>query len=133
MRHFFKFILDVHLELQDLVSKIWVIDLLGYLRCFLVHTSLEEALSVVEFVLDDIWVELGELVVHVGGAAVVLDVEVAVREQGKSRSVSWRELELIRQDSNYLHVLLVSDERINGLRVLTVGHSPELLMHVHRF
>ena len=58
----------------------------------------------VKLVLDHIWVELGELVVHLSCGAVVLDVEVAVREQGKSGAVSWRKLELIREDSYHLEI-----------------------------
>ena len=58
----------------------------------------------VELVLDHIRVELGELVVHLSGQRVVLDVEIAVREQGKSGAVSWRELQLIREDSNHLQI-----------------------------
>ena len=56
----------------------------------------------VEFVLSNIWVEFGELVVHVGSTSVVLNVEVTVCEEGKSRAISWTELQLIRQDSNHL-------------------------------
>ena len=102
MCHFFQFILDMGLELEDLIRIFWIFDLLGNFRCLLVHSSLEQALSVVEFVLSNIWVEFGELVVHVGSTSVVLNVEVAVSEEGKSRAVSWTELQLIRQDSDYL-------------------------------
>ena len=56
----------------------------------------------VEFVLSNIWVEFGELVVHVGSTSVVLNVEVTICEEGKSRAISWTELQLIRQDSNHL-------------------------------
>ena len=56
----------------------------------------------VEFVLSNIWVEFGELVVHIGSASVILNVEVTVSEEGKSRAISWTELQLIRQYSNYL-------------------------------
>ena len=56
----------------------------------------------VEFVLSNIWVEFGELVVHISSASVVLNVEVTVGEEGKSRAISWTELQLVRQDSDYL-------------------------------
>ena len=47
VRHFLKFVLDMHLELQYFVSVVGMIDLLCHLGSFLVHASLEEALSVV--------------------------------------------------------------------------------------
>ena len=56
----------------------------------------------VQLVLDDIRVELGQLVVHFSRAAVVLDVEVAIGQEGKSGAISRRELELVRQDGNDL-------------------------------
>ena len=101
--HLFQLVLDVHLELQNFVSVVGVINLLGYLRGLLIHASLEEALSVVQFVLDHVLVELGELVVHVSRTAVVLDVEVAVGKQGKGGAVPWRKLKLVRQDTNHLN------------------------------
>ena len=58
----------------------------------------------VQLVLDHIRVELGELVVHLRCVAIVLDVEVAVRKQGKCGAVSWRKLELVREDSNDLEI-----------------------------
>ena len=102
MRHFLELVLDVHLKLKDLVSIVGVVDLLSNLRGFLVEASLKEALGMVEFVLDDVWVELGQLVVHVGCTAIVLNVEVAVGKQRKRGSISWRELEFAREDSNHL-------------------------------
>ena len=87
----------------------------------------------VQLVLDDIWVELGELVIHVSGAAIVLDVEVAVCEQGKSSSVPWAELQLISEDANDLRVFLVANERVDSLSVLAVRHRAELgLVHLFR-
>lgn len=126
VRHLLKLVLDMHLELQDLVGVIRVIDLLGHLRRLLVHAGLEEALGVVELVLDDIGVELGELVVHIRCAAVVLNVEIAVGQQGKCRSVAWGELELVGEDADDLHVLLVPDQRVDRLSVLAIGHGPKL-------
>ena len=57
----------------------------------------------VEFVLDDVRVKLGQLIVHVGRTAIILNVEVAVRKQGKRGSISWRKLEFAREDSNHLY------------------------------
>ena len=88
MRHFFELVLDVHLELQDFVGVVWMVDLLGHLRSFLVHASFEKALGMVELVLDDIRVELGELIVHIRGTTIVLDIEIAICKQGKSGPIS---------------------------------------------
>ena len=57
--HLFLLVLDVYLELQNSVGVFGVIDLLSHLRGLLVHASLEEALGVVQLVLDHILVELG--------------------------------------------------------------------------
>ena len=89
VRHLLQLVLDVHLELQDLVGVVGVVDLLGHLGSLLVHASLQKALGVVQLVLDDVGVELGELIVHVCRATIVLDVEIAVSEQGKSGPISW--------------------------------------------
>ena len=87
----------------------------------------------VQLVLDHIWVELGQLVIHVSGAAIVLDVEVAVCEQGKSSPVPWAELQLISEDANDLRVFLVANERVDSLSVLAVRHRAELsLVHFVR-
>jgi len=59
---------------------------------------------VVELVLDHIREELGKLVIHLSCQSVVLDVEVAVRKQGKSGAVSWRKLELVSKDTNDLQI-----------------------------
>lgn len=110
MRHFFELVLDVHLQLENLFRVVWVIDLLGNLRGFLVHAGFEQALGMVKLVLDHVRVELGELVVHFGRVAVVLNVEVAIGEEGESCAVSWGELKLIVEDSDDLemaHTLLV--------------------------
>ena len=85
----------------------------------------------IQLVLNDVGIELGQLIVHVGGTTIVLNVEIAVSEQGKSRAVSRRELKLICKDSNNLHILLIADERVDSLSVLSIGHGPELLLHVH--
>ena len=108
MCHFFQFILDMGLELEDLIRIFWIFDLLSDFRCFLVHSGLKQALSVIQLVLDDVGVELGQLVVHVGGASVVLHVEVAVRKQGKSSAVSWRELELVCEDPDDLQTKMAT-------------------------
>jgi len=92
----------VHLKLQDPLGVVGMIDLLSDLRCLLVHAGLEKALGVVQFVLDHIRVELGELVVHISSTRIVLHIEVAVGQEGKSGTVSWRELKLVGEDSNDL-------------------------------
>ena len=57
----------------------------------------------VQLVLSDIRVELGELIVHVSSRAVVLDIEIAVGQQRQGGAVSGRELELVRQDTDNLY------------------------------
>ena len=57
MSHLFKFILDMSLELENLVCVFWILNLLSNFGCFLIHSSLEQALSVVKLILGDIWVE----------------------------------------------------------------------------
>jgi hypothetical protein len=81
---------------------------------------------VVELILGNIWVELGELIVHVGGIGVVLDVEVAMSKEGKGGSIARTELQLVREDTNDFGVLLISYQRVDGLRVLTVGNGSKL-------
>jgi len=95
-------VLDSNLELENAVSVILVFDLLGNLLSLLIHSSLVEGLSVVHLVLVHVWVELGELVVHVSCIAVVLNLKVAVSEQRQSSSVSWLEVQLVAQDRDYL-------------------------------
>ena len=102
MGHLLKLILDVHLELEDLVRVLGVVDLLSHFLGFLVHASFEQALSVVKLVLNHVWVELGKLIVHISGVTIVLNVKVAVSQQGKSSSIPWAELQLIGQDANNL-------------------------------
>ena len=79
-----------------------MIDLLSNLGRLLVHAGLEKALGMVELVLDDIRIELGELIVHVSSTRIVLHVEVAVSEEGKSGTVARRELKLIGEDADDL-------------------------------
>jgi hypothetical protein len=50
MGHFFEFVLNVALDLQDLVRVVRVLDLLGDLARLSVHTGLEQALCVVKLV-----------------------------------------------------------------------------------
>ena len=52
--HLFQLVLDVHLELQDSVGVVRMIDLLSNLRSLLIHARFEEALCVVQFVLDHV-------------------------------------------------------------------------------
>jgi hypothetical protein len=51
MRHLLKFILDMHLKLDDSVGIGGVFDLLGNLAGFGVETSFKETLRVIELVL----------------------------------------------------------------------------------
>ena len=102
MRHFFKLILDVSLNLEDLVGVLWVLDLLRDLGSFRVHAGLKQALCVVELVLGNVRVELGQLIVHVGGIGVVLDVEVAMGKEGKGGPIARTELQLVCEDSDDL-------------------------------
>jgi hypothetical protein len=76
-----KLVLDRDLQLENLVGVVLVFDRLGDLQGFLVHGGLEQALSVVHFVLVDVWEEFGELVVHVCSISVILNLEVAVSEE----------------------------------------------------
>ena len=55
-----------------------MLNLLSYLKSLCVHASLIETLSMIQLILVDIWVEFGELVVHVGRIGVILDVKVAI-------------------------------------------------------
>jgi hypothetical protein len=103
MLDFFKFVLDGNLQLKNLVGIVGVLNRLGYLLGLCVHSSLEQGLCVVQLVLVIIWKELGELVVHVRGIAVVLDLEVAVSKEGQSSSVSGLELKLVVEDVDDLN------------------------------
>ena len=79
-----------------------MVNLLSNLGGFLVHAGLQKTLSMVKLVLEHIWVELGQLVVHIRGCCVILDVEVAVGKKGEGSAVSWLELELVCENSNDL-------------------------------
>ena len=57
----------------------------------------------VQLVLLHIWEELCQLVVVVGSCSIVLDVEVAVGQEGEGGAVTWTELKLICEDSNHLY------------------------------
>jgi hypothetical protein len=70
----------VHLNLDDFVRVLRVLDLGGDLASFDVHACLEERLRVVELVLSDIGVELGQLIVVFSRLRVVLHIEVAVSQ-----------------------------------------------------
>jgi len=78
--HLFEFVLDVHLNLDDFVRVLGVLDLGGDLASFDVHACLEEGLRMVELVLSDVGVELGQLIVVFSRLRVVLHVEVAVSQ-----------------------------------------------------
>lgn len=100
----------MNLELQDLVGVFLALDLLGNFACLRVSSSLQERLGMVKFVLVYVGVELGELVVHLSGVSIVLDVEVAMTEKTEGSSVSRRELKLVVQDANNLLIFLVTNE-----------------------
>ena len=102
MGHFLQFVLNVNLQLHDALGVSGIFDLLGDFAGFNVEPGLEEALGVVEFVLGDIGVELGQLIVHVRCVAVVLDVEVTVGQQGESRAGTGLELQLVVQNLDHL-------------------------------
>ena len=80
MGHLLKFILDVNLELDNAFGVNRVLNLLSNFARLNVETSFKQALSVVQLVLSHVGVELRQLVIHVCGIAIVLNVEVAVRE-----------------------------------------------------
>jgi hypothetical protein len=56
----------------------------------------------VELVLVYIGVKLSELIVHLSGIGVVLDIEVAVTEETEGSSVTGRELQFVVEDTNNL-------------------------------
>ena len=64
----------------------------------------------VQLVLINIGIELRQLIIHVSCIRVILNVEVRVPEKGKSRTVAWLELQLIRQNSNHLGVFLIANQ-----------------------
>lgn len=80
VRHLFKLILDVHLQLRDFLSIFRRVNLLSNFGCLQIHASLEETLRMVESILGHVRVQLAQLVVHVCGLRVILNVEVAVGE-----------------------------------------------------
>ena len=79
--HLFELILDVSLKLQDLLSVLGVLNLLGNLGSFLIHASLEETLGMVKLVARDIRVELGKLIILISSISIVLNIEVAMSEE----------------------------------------------------
>ena len=42
-----------------------MLNLLGHLQCLCVHASFIQALGVIQLIRINIWVQLGELVIHV--------------------------------------------------------------------
>lgn len=132
MGHFLQFVLNVNLQLHDALGVSGIFDLLGDFAGFNIEPGLEEALGVVEFVLGDVGVELGQLIVHVRCVAVVLDVEVTVGQQGESRAGTGLELQLVVQNLDHLTVFAVTDEGVDGLSVLTVGDRSESGFHFTR-
>ena len=71
----------------------------------------------VKLVLGYIWEELGELIVVFGGLCIVLDVEIAVGEEGECSATTRLELELVVEDVYDLGVL----ESNKGLPRCTSG------------
>lgn len=65
MLDLFKLVLYSNLKLENLISIVGVFNLLSNFLSLSVHSSLEERLSMVQLVLVDIWIKLGELVIHV--------------------------------------------------------------------
>ena len=128
----FQLVLDTDLQLQDLVFEVPALDLLQHLQSIGVHAGLVKRLSVVQLVRVPsvtITEELRQLVVAVGGTAIILYLELAVPEQRQGSAVARRELELGREDGDHLGVLLISDQTVYGLRILAVGNGPELIIH----
>ena len=121
------------MELQNLLGVVWVLDLLHNLGGILVHGSLEQTLGVVKLVAVNIWEELCKLVITICRVSVVLDLEITETEERKSSSVSWRELKLVAQDVDNLVMLLLSDQGVDGLGVLAVWYSSELVVHFYEF
>lgn len=78
MSHFFKFILDVYLKLDDAICEGGIFNLLSNFRSFSVKASFEQALGMIQLVLAHVGEEFGELVIHVSCIAIVLDVEITV-------------------------------------------------------
>jgi hypothetical protein len=81
VRDLLEFILNGDLKLEHLLLILLVLNLLSHLLGLHVHACLVETLSVIELVGVDFWVELGQLVVHLGRLGVVLDVEVTVAQE----------------------------------------------------
>lgn len=84
----------------------------------------------VQLILDDIGIELGQLVVHLNSTRIILHIEMAVSEEGKSSAVSRRELKLVGKDSDDLSILLVANQRVDCLCVLAVRYGSEVCLHV---
>ena len=64
-----------------------------------VHSVLEQGLGVVKLVALIIWVEFGELVIHLAGLLIVLDIEVTVGEERQRGPAAGCKLQLVGQDS----------------------------------
>lgn len=127
MGNLFQFILDSELQLLDLGLVIWVIDLLGHFRCFCVQCSLEEGLCMIQLIRVYLRIEFRQLIVHICRLSVILDVIVAISEQGKCRSTPWCKLELVVKNRNDFLVFLVPNQRVDGLRELAVWHRSKWL------
>ena len=69
------------MNLNDAVGVLGVFDLTCYFTSFNVHASFKERLGVVKFVLSNIWVEFGELIIVLSSLRIILNVEIAVSEE----------------------------------------------------
>ena len=83
----------------------------------------------VELILIDIRIELSQLIVAICGISIILDLEVAIAKQRQTCSISWQELEFTREDIYDLVVLLVSQQRVDGLRILPIWHRFKSVVH----
>lgn len=102
VRHFFKLVLNVDLDLDNFVCVGGVLNLGSDFACLHVHAGLEERLGVVELVLGHVGVELRQLVIVFGGLRVVLNVEKTVGEQGQGGTTARRKLKLVIEDGDDL-------------------------------
>ena len=81
MGHFFKFILDMNLNLNDLVSVLWILNLRCNFTSLDIHAGFEKRLGVIKFVLGHVGIEFGKLVIVFRCLGVVLNVKIAVCEK----------------------------------------------------
>jgi hypothetical protein len=78
--HFFKFILDMNLNLNNLVSVLRILNLRCNFTSLNIHAGFKKGLRMVEFVLSHVRIEFCKLVIVFRCFGVVLNVEIAVGE-----------------------------------------------------